>query len=295
MSKLVPLLFSSVGAATVTVGGFYLVKIGGNSVSRNNSVSSEPKIPDVDLETFTTLDAFENENGGSCVEYVFGDLVFNSKTGEINQNDQITEVDFHSSISEKVKSCLIVNREKTNYSSPNKWKGAFRWIWSFSAGNKGFAMFLTTKENSLSLDVGFYYMENNVVQGQDSVKKWSVNKYKRVVGKSISSDNFGNALPTVGSLITESLEETNRTNWGFLANKDDISKLCSASECSTEGTSSTPLKEVWLWKKTDGASNNVTEWMGNFTNWFQEIFGGANLNLSGFKGFWSKPTTQAAG
>lgn len=126
MSKLIPLLLAGACTATVSVGGFYLVKNSGGAVAGDNSTLSNlenmstPSAAVVlggDLTTFGDLSTFENNNGGSCVQHVFGVLDFGSKAGEIAQGNSITDVDFSSEVSKNdVKSCLVVNWEKTDYS-----------------------------------------------------------------------------------------------------------------------------------------------------------------------------------
>lgn len=119
MSKLIPLLCAGAGTATVSVGGFYLVRSGDNSISGDSTTPIDPKITpsnsltfslDSNLETFKGLNSFESGNGGSCVKHVFGDLNLGSKDGAIDQGSQITGVDFSPEVSkDDIRSCLVVN------------------------------------------------------------------------------------------------------------------------------------------------------------------------------------------
>lgn len=135
MNKLVPLLFAGTGTAAVSIGGFYLVKNGGiGGVVDSGDSPARTITPDASSDTldFATLQGFKDGKGGICVKKLFGSegIDFGNKGEAIDASKKLDGTEFTSaeSVSNPPKGCLVVNWDRTNYSSgtDTKWRGHFR-------------------------------------------------------------------------------------------------------------------------------------------------------------------------
>lgn len=126
MSKLVPLLFAGAGTATVSVGGFYLVKesVGG----AGGAVAANPDSTNL---KFDTLQKFKSNSGGKCTKDMFGESVVDFGVEVANADKATIEGNFLGAApsdneSSSTRSCLIINWEKKIDGAPNNnWRGTF--------------------------------------------------------------------------------------------------------------------------------------------------------------------------
>lgn len=299
--------------ATVTVGGFYLVKNSGfvqkesvNPSSEDSQSSAQPSTIQKSNRVSTTLDfatlqAFKNGKGGDCAKKLFGvdGISFGTLGTQIGDNNKLSATEFTSSGAEanSSKSCLVINWERTNYSVNNdtKWKGYFRWSWSFINGNKGFIVFVTTKSSSLSLEGGFYLLENS--------SSWQVTKYKELGNNSsITRDDLDKRIPKLGTVVSLTSQSGFSTDyWGFVSGSDDIGKFCTtqSDDCTSTSTSPSLLKKSWMWEfNSKSTTSKLVDWTNNFEDWLEGLFNKEQLqiknSLSDFTGTWEPSVFDVA-
>lgn len=115
MSKAGAIAASSVGAATITTGGYYLVKGVGSTGVLDDAVAYT--LP-LDVNTFKT-GSFQNQE---CIQDLFGSERIGLNDSVVNPNSIST--DFFGSSTGTSKGCLVINQRRKKEDG-GKWSGAF--------------------------------------------------------------------------------------------------------------------------------------------------------------------------
>lgn len=119
MSKLIPLLFAGAGTATVSVGGFYLIKGSGAEDALVQDASDSQGSVASPEEVVDKLSEFKN--GDACVTDVFtsvGNLSNLEGASPLDQNSLNNDTSFFGAQVQdatKNKSCLLVGVDKKEY------------------------------------------------------------------------------------------------------------------------------------------------------------------------------------
>lgn len=314
MGKLMALLAAGTGTATVSVGGFYLVKgsgignTGGEGAGTNGVENLTPSSTTGSVQTtssvkkleFSSLEEFKTNKGYKCSPNtaIFPDDLNLDSTDNVGEFSTIktSDEDFLGSPaneSNKISSCLIINWEKKIYNAEkDKWSGTFTWTWSFANDTKGFIVTNIAKAEEtgkLKLTGGAYLLKKN-----DSSSTWEV-KYRKEVktAKEFDGSAFEDKFPKAKADSGVSIEgETDGDYWGFIKNKDDLSKICGPESCTDAGTQEPERKlKKFVWKHNTSGDKKIAEWSHNL-NWWDDMYTKNDFDLSAklepFKGTWIK-------
>lgn len=112
MSRLIALLAAGAGTATLSIGGFYLVRgVGGVAPTKDNPSETIS----VDL-SFKTLQDFKTNHGGACAKKYFKNLSYGTTGNVIDTSHSIGSSDVNANSTEggHPKSCLVINWERSD-------------------------------------------------------------------------------------------------------------------------------------------------------------------------------------
>lgn len=293
MSKLISLLFAGAGTATVSVGGFYLVR-GRGSNTASDGDGSTPE--NVQQPIVKNLEEFKQSQEDACSDSLFGKIDFSKGLpgAQLNTN-KLSDNSFFGTQSQdenKNKSCLTISFQKKKENNTNKWSGIFAWSWSFVNDKKGFMTFNVAKtvaNNKLNLIGGIYLLEQ-----EGSPLQWKIKHYREIDGtdkREISTSNFSEHFPKAksGSSV---FRIDSKDYWDFIENGAGLNDICEGGDCKVN-LSPTSISRKWLWKWSNSGNNKVGEWSENL-KWFEHIYGKENFNLEenikDFSGKWESPT-----
>lgn len=261
MSKAVALISSLLGVGGVSATGIYVWKSAADgqmhilphTVSEFKDNSSYPCIKDYFSNFKLTVD-----------ESVINGKVFTPK--EVNSKTPL-DVSFFQNThrKHKIKSCLMVSWDRENYQE-GKWRGNFRWLWTFAYGNKGFVVFTTAEtsevKSQMNLFGGFYFLKKE----RDN---WMVYRYKELKStftneKKIDVSNFDIQFPAVGNAISKDRWSDGKDHWGFIKDKNDLNNICKDKEpnkCVSEKLiSHDKFTGTWEWEPNSTGTNKLSDW-----------------------------------